>query len=562
MARMSEPDRVIGLSRPEGLPGGTPGAIAVCPERGGEEDFPNALRAPEPVRRRYPARTWWLVGLLLLCLTARLLMIPRLGSVCPDGVFYIHLAEALEAGRYHEGFQGMNLNIYPLVLAGLHRLGIDWVAAGMMWGITLSTLAVLPLFGWVRRQFNDALALTAGIIYAAHPVFIQWAGELIRDPTFWFFFILTLYLFWRAATEVRWCWFIGAGLSLCLAVLTRFEGFLLLIPVVLWAFWRWRGLIHRADRRRLAGGTLLTVSIFPLLILAVNLVWLQRSHTWLFSRMEPLGLVQYWWHGITEPAKPLPGTPPDIQMGVPLARMVRIFVPNLVKGLSPLFALLVLGGMIKWRKIWFRSDHQALFVTTLVMFAAAWIHAWSAHESCERYFLPVVLMGTPFVALPLEALGRWLQGRASRFIRRPAAYRLAGMLPVLVLGAVGLATALSGPYARRAAEVDLARWIRRELGPETTLFGSGGVTPVIGFYAQLPWTVLEREMDDPKVIAEVVRLNPGVILLLNTRRKDPCDTKRLVEKIEHLGFHTVASSRLPANLDRALTVAVRETKKR
>jgi hypothetical protein len=272
--------------------------------------------------------------------------------------------------------------------------------------------------------------------------------------------------------------------------------------------------------------------------------------------------VKYWWEGMVEPAPPRPGAPPEIQTGVPLVRMIRIFVPNMVKGLSPLFALLVLIGMAKWRKVWFRGDHQALFITALAMFMAAWIHAWSAHESCERYFLPVVLMGAPFAALPLQALGRWMQRRASRFVRRGPVFRGAGLVPVAAIGVIGLATALTGPYARRAAEVELARWIRQEFGPRTTLFGSGGVTPVIGYYAQLPWTVLGREMDDPTVIEQVIQLKPDVILVLNTRRKDPRDTEQLVEKIGRLGFQTLDRSQLPPGIDRALTVAVRETRNR
>jgi hypothetical protein len=566
--------RVIPSRKPDADPGRPVeecavfgGREEVSQEKGGagcrfSEGFSNLLSVPEPERCQYPTRTAWLCGLLLLCMIPRLMMIPRLGSICPDGVLYIHLAKALEEGHFQEGFQDMNLNLYPLVLAGLHRLGIDWAMAGTLWGMGISTLAVLPLFGWVRRQFNDSLALMAGILYAVHPVFIQWAAELIRDPTFWFFFILTLYLFWRAAVEVRWRWFIASGLSLTLAVLTRFEGFLLLIPVVLWAFWRWRALARPADRRRLAGGTLVTVMIFPLLILGVNLVWLQRYDTWIFSRVAPLTLVRYWWHGMVEPATPMPGTPIEIQTGVPLVRMVRIFVPNMIKGLSPLFALLVTGGMIKWRKIWFRRDHQALFITALAMFTAAWIHAWSAHESCERYFLPVVLMGAPFAALSLRALIRWFQSQASRFVWRPLNCRLAGLVPVMAMSVIGISTAFSGPYARRTAEVELARWIRLQFGPQTTLYGSGGVTPVIGFYAQLPWTVLRREMDDPSVIEQVVQLKPDVILVLNTRRKDPRATEELIKQIERLGFRTIESAQLPTGIDRALRVAVRATKNR
>ncbi|MBN2579500.1 MAG: glycosyltransferase family 39 protein [Pirellulales bacterium] len=522
-------------------------------------DFPNALRAPEPLFFRRPVRKTWIFGLLLLCLIPRLQMIPRLGSICPDGVLYIRLAQALDEGRFQEGFREMKLNLYPLVLAGLHRLGLDWTVAGTLWGTAIATLTVLPLYGWIRRQYDETTALLAGILYAVHPVFIQWSVELIRDPTFWFFFALTLYLFWRAVTEVRWRWYSAAGLSLTLAVLTRFEGFILLIPVVLWAFWRWRALKQPAARRRLVGGTLVTVLAFPLLILVVNLIWLQRYDNWLFSRVAPLVLVQEWWQGMVAGSPPPPGTPPEAQTGVPLFRMVSIFVPNMVKGFSPLFGLLLLGGILKWPKVWLRRDHQPLFLASLAMFSAAWIHAWCAHESCERYFLSAVLMGAPFAALALRALIRWFPRRVMPLIWHPWSFRLAGMVPVLAVGIFGFAAALNGPYARRAAEVELARWIRQQYGAQATLFGSGGVTSVVGFYAQLPWTVLRRDMNDDDVLEHLSQQQPDVVLVLNTRRKDTRATERLIERIETRGFRRMNDAQLPQGIDHALIVIVRES---
>jgi hypothetical protein len=523
------------------------------------EDFPNALRAAEPWRPRLSARRTWLGGLLLLCLIPRLLMIPRLSSICPDGVLYIRLALALEEGHFQEGFQEMNLNLHPLALMVLHRLGLDWADAGFLWGTATSTLVVLPLFGWIRRQFDDPTAVLACVLYAVHPVFIQWSPEIIRDPAFWFFFTLTLYLSWRAVTEVRWRWFFAAGFSLTLALLTRFEGFLLLIPLVLWAFWRRRALVPPAARRRLLGGTLITLLAFPLLILGVNLIWMQRHENWIFSRLAPLAMVRYWWQGMIAPLTPLPGASPELQTGVPLFKMIRIFVPNMVKGLSPLFALLLLGGIIRWRRVWFRRDHQPLFIAAMVMFLATWIHAWCAQESCVRYFLPVVLMGAPFAALSLRALILWFPRCLGRFVWHPLAYRLAGMLPVLAIGLIGWAAAFTGPYARRAAEVELAHWIRHQFGPHAILFGSEGVTPVVGYYAELPWTVLKREMDDDTVLEHVRRLKPDVILVMHTRRKDPQATPQLIKRIEALGFHALDSSRLPEGTEQSLTVVIQES---
>ena len=61
----------------------------------------------------------------------------------------------------------------------------------------------------------------------------------IRDPMFWFLFLLTLYWGWRAVVEVRIGLFCAAGIACALAIHTRTEGLLLLAPLGLWVMFRW-----------------------------------------------------------------------------------------------------------------------------------------------------------------------------------------------------------------------------------------------------------------------------------------------------------------------------------
>src|SRR5207244_12435965 len=105
-------------------------------------------------------------------------------TLCRDGIFYIQLPEALERHDVQGGLGTLRLNTFPAVLAVLHHLGLNWQLAGECWGVAMSSLAVLPLFGWARRQFDDRLATIACLLYAVHPKLIEWSPELVRDPTF------------------------------------------------------------------------------------------------------------------------------------------------------------------------------------------------------------------------------------------------------------------------------------------------------------------------------------------------------------------------------------------
>ncbi len=342
-------------------------------------NFSNHLLDPQPQRPYYPNRMLILLGLLLVCLIPRALIGLRISSMCPDGILYIRLAKALGEGRFQDAFDVMNLNIYPVVLMALNRLGLAWETAGMIWGVLVSSLVVLPLFGWVRRQFDDTVAVAACLLYAVQPVFIQWSAELIRDPTFWFFFALSLYLLWRTVTEVRVGLSLTAGLAVTLAVLTRFEGLFLLIPLGFWTLWRYRALDQGRDKTKLAVCAALSLLAFPALILLINFALLGYCSHWVFSRFAPISLIHFWLNGMffSAPLDAAGGTL-QVQFNISLGRMIAIYVPALVKGLSPLFALLMLGGMWKWRRVWIHNDQQPLFYTGLVIMLAAWIHAWCA----------------------------------------------------------------------------------------------------------------------------------------------------------------------------------------
>ena len=211
--------------------------------------------------RSPPAGALVLAGLLILCLAPRTIMAWRMSGICPDAVFYMQLGKAIEAGQFHpENISQVRFNIYPVILAGLHRLGLPWEMAGLAWGVAISSCTVLPLFGWIRRAFDRRIAIAACILYATHPGLVRWSPEIIRDSTFWFLLALGLYLLWRAATEARWAWYLAAGMAIALTCLTRTEGLVLLAPLAGWS-WRRRG-AGSVSRGRLLVAALLCEASF------------------------------------------------------------------------------------------------------------------------------------------------------------------------------------------------------------------------------------------------------------------------------------------------------------
>ena len=432
----------------------------------------------------------------------------RLPSVCPDGVVYIRAAQSIEAGNLRLGFTNMSLNVYPLILLLLHRTGLDWEPAAAVWGVVISSLVVLPLWGWVRRQFDDGVALAACLLYAVHPKMIEWSPEAMRDPTFWFLFMLAIYWLWRAITGVSYRYFLAAGAAVTLASLTRTEGLFLLIPLGLWTFWRFLAL--RTGRRKLLLGGALCLAVFPALVALVNVGWVCGHTGWTALRTAPLLRAQPWIQHVMGYA-PAETDGDAVEGSLTAGRMMWVFFPTMTRGLSPIFALLMFGGIWGWRKVWFRRDHQPLFLTAMVVVLGIWIQLWYDKIICPRYALPIVLMGAPFAALGGlglaarllrvgQRVGNWGQGpfvpstgrrpRAGRAVPANGAgphFRSQAMVvaAAVLAGAVCITDAMTSNsryFEVRRAAARLGQWLAGRLEPSMVV-GPTDITPIVGYYA-------------------------------------------------------------------------------
>ena len=546
-------------------------------------DYPNLLATPQPQRLNLPPAPWLLVGLVLLCLAPRVGMALRIPSVCPDGVLYIQAAKALEAGDFREAFREMSLNIYPAILMLLHRTGLDWEFGAALWGVVISSLVVLPLWGWARRQFDDRVALAACLLYAVQPKFIEWSPEVMRDQTFWFLFMLSIYWLWRAVVEVHLGYFIAAGAGVTLASLTRTEGLFLLIPFALWVFWRLPAL--QIGRGKLLLGAMLCVVVFPVLLALVNLVWLYGHTGWTSLRLAPLARVEPWLHSLLGRGAATADSGDTLDAAVPLTfgRMLWVFFPTATRGLSPVFALLMFGGLWGWRRVWARRDHQPLFYTTLLILCGIWVQLWYDKNICPRYMLPVVLMASPFAALGLLALiarllriADWL-GRNKNSPRPPTNLRsvpgegqgvsrnknsprplgegqgvraraivLAALAAVLVAGLADAMTGNAKYFETRRMASDVGRWVRRELPAPLMLVGPVGITPIANYYAcNGPCQFFRWEADDDAILSMVRQSKADVVLLRPTKQLTPQRCDALVEQFRPDGLAPVARSALP-----------------
>lgn len=462
-------------------------------------DYPNRLLiGPAEVR---PVR-WFVPALLLLAsFLPRAWDATHRSQVWTDSVTFYEASLALERGDYNTAFHGLGLNLYPVILWGLRAAGLDWEVAATWWSVALGTLAVLPLFGWVRRQFDDTVAITACLLYAVQGKLVAVSTLAIRDATFWFTFLLTVYWAWRAIVEIRWRYFLLAGVALTLSVHLRTEGWLLMVLIVLWAAFRAPAV--RPQWKKLAAGTVCCLAIVPLSVTAVNLTLLRSAPQWGFLRKEHVAMArQSLLHEHAPPDSNSTSTPaartearqtPAVdfdQINLPPSfstmKNLRTLGLLFVKSYTYACGLLALLGVLAWRKVYYRRDQQTPLAMALLLMLMIWIR--SSEGRCDiRYFFPMVLVSFPWIALGFLAVPMYLMRWTGRFFEwtRPRQTACVAALAAIVLvpNYFEAKTTWAGFMDSQAA---IGRWLLAEYGPGRSIRANIEERRLVQYYAQTP----------------------------------------------------------------------------
>lgn len=201
----------------------------------------------------------FLAGLTLLALILRLAALWIFPIVQRDGILYLEMMDAWnDAGSY----QGM-LNVFrwnawippfPLYLMKLFMpIGLSAECSARCSSIACGCL--VPAIGYgiawtlTKRQY---VALSAGILFAVHPVFIEFSTQPLRDGFYIFWAGLTLFFLCRGMMEETWYDWCAAGIFAAASFMTRYETleifplvmvFLVSAPVFLCYSWK-KAVLH------------------------------------------------------------------------------------------------------------------------------------------------------------------------------------------------------------------------------------------------------------------------------------------------------------------------------
>ena len=114
----------------------------------------------------------------------------------PDGVLYVNQAKAIYFKKYNLITSCYSyLSPCPLLIAFFYLFIPNWVIAAKSVSLFFATLSFIPLYFLLKEFLNTNETYLTMLTWACMPHFVYHSQQVIRDPIFWFFSILGLFLF-------------------------------------------------------------------------------------------------------------------------------------------------------------------------------------------------------------------------------------------------------------------------------------------------------------------------------------------------------------------------------
>jgi 4-amino-4-deoxy-L-arabinose transferase-like glycosyltransferase len=215
-----------------------------------------------------------LLGRLAVAIHAGLAMPPASGS---DAAEYDSYAWNLAQGH---GYRGISPDVRGLdgqlldhptayrapgtsvFWAGLYRLFGHRYDVIRIAQCILGALTILLIYEIGRHSFDESVALLAAAIFALWPTALLYSAELGSEALYAFLFCWFVLAALKFGSQPSWLNATAAGLLLGLAMLTRANGVLMVLLVIPWAFWQFRG-TPRLLVRGLAVSLIATAALIP-----------------------------------------------------------------------------------------------------------------------------------------------------------------------------------------------------------------------------------------------------------------------------------------------------------
>lgn len=474
--------------------------------------------------------------LMLLTVIPRLLLARQISVICDDGYFYLSVVEMWKQGQTDAALNYLNLNIFPFILWGLESAGLAFPWNFKLWGILISGLTVLPLFGLVRRLFNDRWATIAVLLFAMHPELIKLSVEPIRESTYWFCFILASYSLLRCATSRNNIAApITAGLATACTVLTRSEGWTL-IPLAF--FWLFSLAPATVSRLRQTQRIVIILAMIPLCMFVMNLTLLAGHHHWEWGRFDRIPKFVEWIQTHTSPAyspqsKTMPAAthssprPPHATTGIDNASSTPKsidkhdneqaiwfeFLNKFSESFEYFNLVLLIVGLTQCHRILRSRTYAPLAIIAAAILFVVFVLLVQHRNINGRYFLTVLIITLPIQAAGAACLIQFIHSIATPTTISHNQKLVVTTGIVLTVSLLFWFEALTSRHESRVAQANLGKYLHTTFGPfekvETDRKSGRVGFHTIGKMPNILYNTIQNKFSHPDLLILVRPVRPA-----------------------------------------------------
>ena len=228
---------------------------------------------------------WVLFILFGLAVAVRLYLAFHTYVIANDGVLYIKLAQLLSQGKVGEAMSLHLPSLFPIIIASFQKVFVDWELSGQMVSVLFGSLTIIPFYFLTKELFNRNVAFTSSILFIFHPYLVRFSAEVIKEPTFWFFSLMGIWVGWNAITLKKVWLFVLTGLLGIASFLLRIEGFVIFPIIIAWIFLKEIKLLRSTYKQRILYTLVLCLTLA--IILSPAMLYIkEKTGSWNLARIE------------------------------------------------------------------------------------------------------------------------------------------------------------------------------------------------------------------------------------------------------------------------------------
>ena len=330
---------------------------------------------------------WIILIFLALAFGVRLYLVYHTYLITNDGILYIKMSKLISQGEVGSAFGLLFFNLYPFITVIFQKVFNDWEFSAQMVSAVFGSLTIIPFYLLIRSLFGRTVALISSILLVFHPYLARFSAEVIRGPTFWFFFMMTLWVGWEAISRKRaWLFFLTSLLG-AVSFLLRPEGIFAVPIVAVWVFLNNWGAFKSTYRQSIFFALILLLTV-PILLSPATLYLKKKTGRWHWARADTIlwmATAGATMSNIKKNFQRLEMEPWDdssqgqdqfirLRQFLSLATEHGIGIVTLEmmgkfqKAMHPLLLILLLFGAIRRKKIQYQGKEEFFLLSVLAIF--------------------------------------------------------------------------------------------------------------------------------------------------------------------------------------------------